>query len=417
MHYPHGTDSVGAENSGTSSVVDTYTGTQSPDRPGIDPLQLFGRCSIKGVPTSITAFIGRTPDGPTDRPVVLYGFDEFERAFGGLWTGSRLGFSVRDFFRNGGTTAVIARTRAGGDEQDEAKQGLVLLDQTDDVNLLVIPPFQTDDTVDPEVLRAAAAYCQRRRAILLVDPPPAWDTMSASDIADLFNGSGVAAAMGLVGENAALYFPRLRQHNPLHSRVELFPPAGAVAGVIARTDAHRGVWKSPAGADAVLVGGAELSLGLTGPEIDRLNRLGINCLRTVPGRGPIVWGSRTLASDDMSAREWKYLAVRRTALFLEESLARGTRWAEFEPNDATLWKNIRREVAVFVNELFLQGAFPGATPSESYFVKCDEETTTQADIDRGVVNILVGFAPIRPAEFVMLRVQQVAGRITREQAP
>ena len=369
-----------------------------------------GRCAIKGVPTSITAFVGRTRDGPSDRPLVIYSFDEFERLFGGLWSGSRLGFSVRDFFRNGGTTAVIARTHAVGDELSEAKRGLDLLDQADHINLLVMPPYETDETVGPEVQKAAVAYCQRRRAMLLVDPPPTWDRMSASEITEDFASSSVAAAVEIARENVALYFPRLRQHNPLQDRVESFAPSGAVAGVIARIDRQRGFWKSPAGDDAVLIGDSDLSAQLTAPEIDVLNRRSINCLRTVPGGRIIIWGSRTLATDNMSAREWRFLAVRRTALYLEESLIRGTRWAEFEPNDATLWKNIRRDVAAFLNGLFLQGAFQGHTPSESYYIKCDEDTTTQADIDRGVVNLVVGFAPIKRAEFVVLHIQQVAGR-------
>jgi hypothetical protein len=346
---------------------------------------------------------------------VIYSFGEFEQLFGGLWNGSRLGFSVRDFFRNGGTTAVIARTHAAGDELSETKRGLDLLDQADHINLLVMPPYETDDTVGPEAQKAAAAYCLRRRAMLLVDPPPTWDSMSAPEIAEGFGGSSVAAAVALARENVALYFPRIRQHNPLQDRVESFAPSGAVAGVIARMDRQRGFWKAPAGNDAVLIGDSDLSAQLTAPEINVLNRRGINCLRTVPGRRIIVWGSRTLATDNVSAPEWRYLAVRRTALYLEESLVRGTRWAEFEPNDATLWKNIRRDVAAFMNELFLQGAFQGHTPSESYYIKCDEETTTQADIDGGVVNILVGFAPIKRAEFVVLHVKQVAGR-ARSQA-
>jgi hypothetical protein len=374
-----------------------------------------GRCAIKGVPTSITAFVGRARDGPSERPLVVYSFSEFERLFGGLWNGSRLGFSVRDFFRNGGATAVIARTHATGGALSEAKRGLDLLDQADHINMLVMPPYETDDTVGPEVQKAAAAYCQRRRAMLLVDLPPTWDTMSAAEIAEGFGGSSVVAAVALARENVALYFPRLRQRNPLQGRVEGFAPSGAVAGVIARMDRQRGFWKAPAGPEAVLIGDSDLSAQFTEPEIGMLNRRGINCLRIVPGRRIIVWGSRTLATDNMLAPEWRYLAVRRTALYLEESVVRGTRWAEFEPNDATLWKNIRRDVAAFMNELFLQGAFQGHTPSESYYIKCDEETTTQADIDGGVVNILVGFAPIKRAEFVVLHVKQVAGR-ARSQA-
>ena len=214
-----------------------------------------------------------------------------------------------------------------------------------------------------------------------------------------------------MSKNAAVFFPRLRQPNPLQdNQVETFAAAGAVAGVMARTDAQRGVWKAPAGLEATLNGVPDLALPLTDGDIGRLNPLGVNCLRAVPAVGRVVWGARTLQGADRLASEWKYLPVRRTALFLEESLFRGTQWVVFEPNDEPLWAQIRLNVGTFLNTLFRQGAFQGATPREAYFVKCDKETTTQADIDRGVVNIHVGFAPLKPAEFVVIRLQQLAGQ-------
>jgi phage tail sheath protein FI len=183
-----------------------------------------------------------------------------------------------------------------------------------------------------------------------------------------------------------------------------------VAGVIARTDATRGVWKAPAGLDATLSGVVELATPLTDLEIGRLNPLGVNCLRASPGAGHTVWGARTRAGSDRLASEWKYLPVRRTALFLEESLYRGTQWVVFEPNDAPLWAQIRLNVGAFMNNLFRQGAFAGTTPREAFFVKCDAETTTQDDVNLGIVNIVVGFAPLKPAEFVVIRLQQLAGQ-------
>jgi hypothetical protein len=179
---------------------------------------------------------------------------------------------------------------------------------------------------------------------------------------------------------------------------------------MARTDAQRGVWKAPAGLDATLNGVPELELALTDGDIGRLNPLGVNCLRAVPAAGRVVWGARTMQGADRLASEWKYIPVRRTALFIEESLFRGTQWVVFEPNDEPLWAQIRLNVGSFLNTLFRQGAFQGATPRDAYFVKCDKETTTQADIDVGVVNIHVGFAPLKPAEFVVIRLQQMAGQ-------
>jgi uncharacterized protein len=181
--------------------------------------------------------------------------------------------------------------------------------------------------------------------------------------------------------------------------------------VIAATDARRGIWKSPAGLDAGLDGVASLAIPLTDAEIGALNQLGVNCLRLAPGAGHVVWGARTRDGDDRLASDWKYLAVRRTALYLEESLFRGLQWAVFEPNDEPLWAQIRLSVGAFMNNLFRQGAFQGTSPKDAYFVKCDRQTTLQNDINLGVVNIQVGFAPLKPAEFVVLRLQQMAGQV------
>jgi len=142
-----------------------------------------------------------------------------------------------------------------------------------------------------------------------------------------------------------------------------------------------------------------------------LNPLGINCLRTFPVYGTVVWGARTIDGNDQRGSEWKYVPVRRMALFLEESLYRGTQWVVFEPNDEPLWAQIRLNIGAFLQGLFRQGAFQGKSAKEAYFVKCDRETTTQADINLGIVNILVGFAPLKPAEFVVLKIQQIAGDI------
>jgi phage tail sheath protein FI len=176
-------------------------------------------------------------------------------------------------------------------------------------------------------------------------------------------------------------------------------------------DSQRGVWKAPAGTDASLGGVAGLSVELTDAESGLLNPLGINCLRTFPVFGRVVWGARTLRGADAAADEYKYLPVRRTALFIEESLYRGLTWVVFEPNDEPLWAQIRLNVGAFMHNLFRQGAFQGQSPRESYLVKCDKETTTQNDINLGVVNILVGFAPLKPAEFVIIRLQQLAGQV------
>jgi phage tail sheath protein FI len=216
----------------------------------------------------------------------------------------------------------------------------------------------------------------------------------------------------LRSRNAALYFPRLRIPDPLDNfRLRTVGPSGTIAGLYARTDGNRGVWKAPAGTDASLVNVQQLDVPLTDAENGTMNPLAINCLRTFPVYGSVCWGARTLLGSDQQASEWKYVPVRRLALFIEESLFRGTQWVVFEPNDEPLWAQIRLNIGAFMQRLFRQGAFQGATPREAYLVKCDRETTTQDDINRGIVNIIVGFAPLKPAEFVIIRIQQLAGQL------
>ena len=276
-------------------------------------------------------------------------------------------------------------------------------------NLLCIPPYTDTNDVDVALVSDAAAYCERRRAMLLVDSPSGWKskTTAVQKFTDAATDN-----VGTRSRNAALFFPRLRQPNPLRDgQIEEFVPSGVVAGIFARTDTQRGVWKAPAGLDATLVGVPELSVLLSDDENGELNPLGVNCLRSFPSSGRVVWGARTLRGADQLADEWKYIPVRRTALYIEESLYRGTQWVVFEPNDEPLWAQIRLNVGAFMHNLFRQGAFQGQTPRDAYFVKCDKETTTQNDINLGIVNIVVGFAPLKPAEFVVIKLQQMAGQI------
>jgi phage tail sheath protein FI len=289
------------------------------------------------------------------------------------------------------------------------KIGLYALEQIDLFNLLCVPPYSSTSDVEVSLVSAAAAYCDQRRAMLLVDSPSDWKDKS---IAKAKFTDTTVDNVGTRSKNAALFFPRLKQPNPLRdNQIEEFVPCGAVAGIFARTDSQRGVWKAPAGLDATLVGVPQLSVPLTDSENGELNPLGVNCLRTMPAAGRVVWGSRTLQGDDRLASEWKYIPVRRLALFLEESLYRGTQWIVFEPNDDGLWAQIRLNLGAFMHNLFRQGAFQGTTPKDAYFVKCDKETTTQNDINLGIVNIVIGFAPLKPAEFVIIKIQQIAGQI------
>jgi len=292
--------------------------------------------------------------------------------------------------------------------------GIYALDRVDAFNLLSIPDATRSDPANPNALNtglspndiwsAGLDYCTSRRAMLLVDPPPTVSSLARA--VDWISG-GLTAK----GPNAVAYFPRIRASDPLDSfKPRLFAPAGVMGGVLARTDSERGVWKAPAGTAEPLRGISGLEVKLTDDENGVLNPLGLNCLRTFPIYGTVPWGSRTLDGADAAASQWKYIPVRRLALMIEESLFRGTQWAVFEPNDEPLWGQLRLNVTAFMQALFRQGAFAGTTPTQAYLVKCDNTTTVQSDVDRGVVNILVGFAPLKPAEFVFIQLQQLAGQ-------
>lgn len=522
---------------------------------------------ITGVPTSITAFVGRAWKGPIDEPIPCVSYADYERLFGGLWRLSSMSYAVQQFFANGGRQAVIVRTavrgatpeaaaaatidlgggtmlaaaspgtwgrnlvvtvdhqtrdtdtpladqdanlfnltildnaattldsaRKGGSgarevflnvsrvptdprhvsrvlEQQSSlarvtavgaarpaaatvsadaasgndgtivadaaeaaaeilgsatgKTGIHALHRTDLFNLLCIPPLVFETGAAPNATRgeadvamsvwsAASRLCRERRAFLVVDAPSAWALTGATSAT---GPTGVAAFNAIVREHAAIYFPRLRLNDPLHNdTLADFAPCGVVAGVMARTDRDRGVWKAPAGTDASMSGVRGTSIAgvpavLNDPVSDELNRHGINCLRSVPAIGHVVWGARTLAGADALASDWTYVPVRRLALYIEESLSRGTKWVVFEPNDEPLWAQIRLSVGAFMASLFRQGALQGQWPRDAYFVQCDRTTTTQNDIDRGMVNIIVGFAPLKPAEFVVIRIQHMIGHI------
>jgi hypothetical protein len=283
------------------------------------------------------------------------------------------------------------------------KTGLHALDDVDLINIICIPEATTLDPAEMRLLYSAATqYARDRRSMLIVDMPEA--AARSLDAAQTW----LSENESLRDPNAAVYFPRTNLPDPLNGgRPRSVAASGTVAGLWARTDAQRGVWKAPAGTEARLRGVESLGCNLTDPENGVLNPLGVNALRTFPVYSSIAWGARTLEGADVMGSDWKYIPVRRLTLYLEESLYRGTKWVVFEPNDAPLWSQIRVSVGTFMHDLFRQGAFQGMTPRDAYFVKCDGETTTQSDIDRGVVNVEIGFAPLKPAEFVVLRIQQI----------
>jgi phage tail sheath protein FI len=290
-----------------------------------------------------------------------------------------------------------------------AKSGIYALLDVDLFNILCLPAtMNLPDTDAAQVATNATALCTQRRAFYILDvPQAAGNRDTVTGIMNWLDQNDT-----LRSRNAALYFPRLNIADPLNNyRLRPAAPSGTLAGVYARTDVGRGVWKAPAGTEAVLAGAQALGYQLIDGENGVLNPLAINCLRNFPVYGSICWGARTLYGADQIEDDYKYIPVRRLALYLEESLYRGLKWVVFEPNDEPLWAQIRLNVTGFMQGLFRQGAFQGATPHKAYLVKCDSETTTAVDQANGVVNIVVGFAPLKPAEFVIIQIQQLAGQL------
>jgi uncharacterized protein len=292
--------------------------------------------------------------------------------------------------------------------------GIYALNKVPIFNMLCIPeaaralpgnPNSPDPNINPvEIYSAAITLCDQLRAMLLIDCPPNVNTVAGAV-------DWKSNTIGVVDPNGAAFFPRLRLADALNKgQLRTFAPSGLVAGVYANSDSVNGVWAAPAGISATLNGVQNMNYQLSDVENGVLNPLGLNCFRTFPIYGPVLWGARTLVGADALASQWKYVPVRRTALFLESSLYQGTQWVVFQPNDERLWAAIRLNINAFMQTYFLKGAFQGQTPDAAYFVKCDSETTTQTDIDNGIVNILVGFAPLIPAEFVVIQIEQLAGQ-------
>jgi len=289
---------------------------------------------------------------------------------------------------------------------DDAFQTDGALDKVEIFNLMLIP-----GVTDSGIWSQALAFCERKRAFLIMDPPP----NATADGMGALNLPKIEDQVDLVPKstNGALYFPYVTAIDSLTGSPIRLPPSGYIAGIYARTDNNRGVWKAPAGLETTLnnVTGVVPEGRLTDARAGVLNPLGVNCLRTFSGVGTVAFGARTLVTANPAFEQWRYVPVRRTALFIEQTLYRNLGWVVFEPNDEPLWIAIRTSIEAFMLSLFRQGAFQGSTPSAGFQVKCDSSTTTQTDIDNGIVNILVAFRPLKPAEFVVIKIAQLAGQV------
>ncbi len=304
-----------------------------------------------------------------------------------------------------GVDVALDKLAVPGDQN--GRTGIYALVKADIFNILCLPKDagQVYDTAN--IIDAAAQFCFEQRAMLIVDPPPAWSPVPLT----FETVTGSPAISPANAANAAIYYPNLLVNDPVTSATVTRGPCGAVAGIWASTDDARGVWKAPAGTAAAFTGISDLAVHIDDGESGTLNPIAVNCLRTFPLVGPVSWGARTAAGADELASQWKYIPVRRTALFIEESIRRGTQWAVFEPNDEPLWSSVRLNIGAFMNSLFKQGAFQGSTPGEAYLVQCDADNNPQSSIDLGILNILVGFQPLMPAEFVIIQIEQLAGQL------
>jgi uncharacterized protein len=288
-------------------------------------------------------------------------------------------------------------------------------------NLMVLPGISPVNEVQSAVLSQALVFCEEKRAFFIMDAPP---NATVSGVGPQPAGPPAPVTMDAfwngstpppVSTNGAIYFPYLQTINPVTTQPMNSPPSGFVAGIYAAEDVAYSVGKAPAGLETTIQGapGGVVPWGrMTDQQQGPLNGDGVNCLREFPGLGPpVVFGARTLVSSNPAFQEWKYVPVRRTALFLEQSLYMSLGWAVFQPNDTPLWNALTLEIEAFMLTLFRQGNyFQGNTPTDAFLVKCDSTTTTPTDQANGVVNILVGFAPLKPAEFVVIMISQLAGQ-------
>lgn len=511
--------------------------------------------TITGVATSIAAFVGWAPMGPTDEAVLVESWSEYQTQFGGLSSGNYLGYAVNQFFANGGSQAFIVRlawtdcvaatsTGAGSPfagtpftiggltlyannpgywgnyiqvtvsispiastrfsilvqqvsptggptvtlenwvnlsfspTDPQGQYVVTVIDSESNYISFINPAIPTtapgtpsgsptaipatqlgggsDGTVlnpstsstagnfetalniggsgsgvpllsevffnllcvpgecEVSTITSLQGFCANaeNRAFYIVDPPQTATYSALNTNGPMGLGTTPGPITGAPNAaNSAYYFPWISAPDPLAgSRPALFPPCGFVAGIYSATDASRGVWKAPAGIDTSLTGINGLQYSLTDQQNGDLNHQAINCLRNFPVYGNVVWGARTLVGNDAAGSQWKYVPIRRFALFLESSLYQGTQWAVFEPNDDTLWGQLRLNIGAFMQGLFQKGAFQGTTPQQAYFVKCDSENNPQSSIDLGIVNVTVGFAPLYPAEFVVIQITQMAGQ-------
>ncbi|HWU85927.1 MAG TPA: phage tail sheath subtilisin-like domain-containing protein [Kofleriaceae bacterium] len=413
-----------------------------------------GNPSIEAVGTSKPAFLGVAPlaTARLDEALAIDSWSQFQKyyIFGedkfaaavasgaapGVTT-TPLAQAVKGFFDNGGSRCYVLNLGRNGSLQGSGgarRQGIDLVEEIDEVSMVCTPGFN-----DARSYQALISFCDRTNRMAICDspedvpnsdllkdvalPPKAPDPKPAGadpkpagpDPKPATPAAGGLRAMSSDTGNAAYYYPWLTcvdAVDPSSPELVNSPPCGHIAGVYARVDAARGVFKAPA--NEAVRGALNVVYRVTDPEQGGLNQNGVNVIRLFTGDGLRVWGARTLAGPDKPW--WRYINVRRTFTMIERSIKRGTLWAVFEPNDQLLWSRIRVSVGMFLKRMYKSGALMGRSPEEAYFVKCDEETNPPEVIEAGQLVIVVGLAVVKPAEFVVFRIGHYAAGAEKGEA-
>ncbi len=378
--------------------------------PGVYINQVPSDHPINSAATAVTAFIGYAEKGITNKAVRVQSFQDYENEFGGLSANSPMSYVIYMFFENGGSDSwVVNVPPSDGNEitGDDVHDCLSAIDEIKgQFNLMCIPPSGTvSDLKDllwvgdtpSYLLTAALQYCEDNNVFLIVDPSVNWASPEEASKAQLptYNSHG------------AIYYPMVKILDPLNQTDTIdFVPCGAVAGVYATNDAQYGVWHAPAGTNTPLIGMAGLAYKMTDNDTGLLNPLGINSLMRFQTYGDLVWGARTLKGADALSDEYKYINIRRLVTYIELSLQQSLGWVVFEQNNQKLWGDVKKTITEFLTSLWQQGAFFGNNASEAFFVTCDASNNPPETIVKGKLFIDIGVAPVHPAEFIIIRIQQ-----------
>ena len=357
---------------------------------------------LESVGTNTVAFIGECRVGAANEAVLCTNWSQYTKAFGDFKDSEYLAHAVYGFFNNGGGRCFVlsvgdakeakkspagkAGLYIGRDQGPGNRTGLKIFEEIDEISI-VCAPGQTDPAIQDGVI----SHCENMRyRFAILDSP---ETIEKGGVDKLVKPRDT--------KYAAYYFPWIEVYDPEVGN-RFIPPSGHMAGVYARSDEERGVHKAPA--NEIVRGALGLKYNITKGEQDILNPKGINCIRALKNRGIRIWGARTVSSD----AEWRYVNVRRLFNMVEQSIEIGTQWVVFEPNDHRLWKLVKRDITAFLLRLWRQGALFGKTPEEAFYVKCDEETNPPETIDAGQLIVEIGLCPVKPAEFVIFRIGQMA---------